>query len=73
MGDPNATPLAMRLSGCKRVITCHDLIPLQFPSTYLGVRDGFGPIGKQILLRRYRSADHVVAISDATRDELKRP
>jgi glycosyltransferase involved in cell wall biosynthesis len=72
LGDPNATPLAMPLSKCKRVVTCHDLIPLQFPSTYLGVRDGFGLVGKQIILRRYRSADHVVAISDATRGEVMR-
>lgn len=72
LGDPNATPLGMSLSKCKRVVTCHDLIPLQFPSAYLGVRDGFGVVGKQILLRRYRSADHVVAISDATRDEVIR-
>lgn len=72
LGDPNATPLAMPWAHCKRVVTCHDLIPLQFPSKYLGVRDGFGLVGKRLIRRRYRSADHVVAISDATRDELVR-
>lgn len=72
LGDPNATPLAMPLSGCRRVVTCHDLIPLQFPEVYLGLRDGFGVVGKRLLRRRFRSADHVVAISDATRDELIR-
>lgn len=72
LGDPNATPLAWPLTHCKRVVTCHDLIPLQFPSVYLGLRDGFGFLGKQIIRRRFRSADHVVAISDATRDEVIR-
>jgi glycosyltransferase involved in cell wall biosynthesis len=72
LGDPNATPLAMPLTRCKRVVTCHDLIPLQFPAKYLGVRDGFGLVGKRLIRRRYRSADHVVAISDATRNELVR-
>ena len=72
LGDPNATPLAMPLAGCKRVVTCHDIIPLQFPSVYLGVRDGFGVVGKRLIRRRFRSADHVVAISDATREELIR-
>jgi glycosyltransferase involved in cell wall biosynthesis len=70
LGDPNATPLAMSLARCKRVVTCHDLIPLQFPAKYLGVRDGFGVVGKRLIRRRYRSADHVVVISDATRGEL---
>lgn len=72
LGDPNATPLGMAIGRCKRVVTCHDLIPLQFPSIYLGVRDGFGVVGKRLIVRRFRSADHVVAISDATREELIR-
>lgn len=72
LGDPNATPLAWSLARCKRIVTCHDLIPLQFPSIYLGHRDGFGLVGKQLIRRRFRSADHVVAISDATREEVIR-
>ncbi|HNS95930.1 MAG TPA: glycosyltransferase family 1 protein [Polyangiaceae bacterium] len=70
LGDPNATPLAMSFAQCKRVATCHDLIPLQFPKQYLGVRDGFGVIGKRLIKRRFHSADHVVAISNATRQQL---
>jgi glycosyltransferase involved in cell wall biosynthesis len=70
LGDPNATPLAWPLTHCKRVVTCHDLIPLQFPSIYLGARDGFGVLGKQLIRRRFRSADHVVAISEATRHQV---
>lgn len=72
LGDPNATPLAWPLTRCKRIVTCHDLIPLQFPSMYLGARDGFGFVGKKIIRRRFRSADHVVAISDATKNEVIR-
>lgn len=66
LGDPNATPLILKLAGCKRVVTCHDLIPLRYPDKYLTAADGYSLAGPLIIRRRYRSADHVVAISDAT-------
>lgn len=72
LGDPNSTPLGMGWSRCRRVVTCHDLIPFQFPEIYLGVRDGFGVVGKALIKRRFRSADRVIAISQATRRELVR-
>jgi glycosyltransferase involved in cell wall biosynthesis len=64
--DPHATPLFL---GCKKIVTCHDLVPTKFPDRYFGARDGGAFIGKRIERRRYRSADLVVAISDATRDD----
>lgn len=71
LGDPNATPLLMGLTRCRRVVTCHDVIPARYPSIYFGVRDGGPRIGLAIERRRYRTADLVVAISDATeRDAL---
>ncbi len=63
-----ATPLFM--PSPLRLVTCHDLIPLRFASHYAAWTSGFGP-GRHVLdLRRYRSADHVVAISRATADDL---
>jgi glycosyltransferase involved in cell wall biosynthesis len=68
--DPHATPLFFAWSGCRKIVTCHDLVPTKFPEHYFGVRDGGAFVGKRIERRRYRSADLVVAISDATRDDV---
>jgi glycosyltransferase involved in cell wall biosynthesis len=67
LGDPNATPLLMGLTSCKKIVTCHDAIPLLFPAQYLGWKDGGRVIGRAIEQRRYRSADLVIAISERTR------
>lgn len=67
-GHPNATPLGKL--GCPRVVTAHDLIPLLYPDRYLDWRDGWAP-GRQLLdERRYRTADHVIAISETTASDL---
>ena len=68
--DPHATPLFFGMVGCRKIVTCHDLVPTKFPDHYFGVRDGGAFVGKRIERRRYRSADLVVAISDATRDDV---
>jgi glycosyltransferase involved in cell wall biosynthesis len=70
--DPNATPLRMGASGCRRLVTCHDLIPLLFPDRYLNLSDGLETLGTKIIQRRFRSADHILAISDATKGDLER-
>lgn len=72
LGDPNATPLGRRLSRCGWLVTCHDLIALRHPEHYFTIRDGFGLVGRRLERRRYLSADHVVAISDATAADLRR-
>src|SRR5439155_18825318 len=69
VGDPHATPLGLGLAKCKRIVTCHDLVPTRFPDRYFGIRDGGAFVGKRIEKRRYSSADLVVAVSDATRDD----
>ena len=63
-----ATPLfRMR---AKQLITCHDLIPLKFPEHYNEWQTGFG-LGRKILdRRRARRADHIIAISQSTADDL---
>ena len=71
LGDPNATPLFMSLTQCRRVVTCHDVIPARYPAVYFGVRDGGPRIGLAIERRRYQSADLVVAISDATERDAR--
>ncbi|HMI84620.1 MAG TPA: glycosyltransferase family 1 protein [Polyangiaceae bacterium] len=67
LGDPNATPLLLGMTSCKKVVTCHDTIPARFPDVYFGIRDGGNLLGLAIEKRRYRSADLVIAISEATR------
>ena len=69
--DPNATPLGMGFTRCQRLVTCHDLIPLQFPERYLNLEDGLQVLGARVIRRRYRSADHILAISDATKAQLE--
>jgi len=70
LGFPNLTPLGD--AGCPRLLTCHDLIPLRFPEHYRPIGEG-GAIGRRLLdRRRWASADHVIAISRATADDLMR-
>ncbi len=67
-GHPNATPIGR--VACPRVVTCHDLIPLAFPEHHTDWRDG-GARGRLHLdKRRFHRADHVIAISHATADDL---
>ena len=70
LGDPNATANFVG-PRCKVIVTCHDAIPARYPSKYFGVLDGGPAIGLAIERRRYRRADLVVAISDATRDDAR--
>jgi glycosyltransferase involved in cell wall biosynthesis len=67
LGDPHATPLFMAFTSCKTIVTCHDAIPVRFPDRYMTVHDGGVRIGTAIERRRYRRADLVVAVSDATK------
>jgi glycosyltransferase involved in cell wall biosynthesis len=69
-GVAGATPFLLRASGCRRIVTCHDAIPSHYPERYMGAADGGPFIGRLIERRRYRSADLVVAISDATRRDV---
>jgi glycosyltransferase involved in cell wall biosynthesis len=66
LADPNASPLFMGLTKCKKIVTCHDVIPARYPAVYFGIRDGGPRLGLAIERRRYQSADLVIAISDAT-------
>jgi glycosyltransferase involved in cell wall biosynthesis len=67
-GHPNATPL--RRLGCPRVTTCHDLIPLRYPDRYLSWRDGYRAGRERLDHRRFASADHVIAVSETTANDL---
>jgi len=69
LGDPSATPLFVGLTHCKKVITCHDTIPARYPDRYFGLKDGGVTIGLALEKRRYRTADLVIAISEATRQD----
>lgn len=70
LGFPNVTPLGN--VGCPRLLTCHDLIPMRFPEHYAHWGEG-GAAGRRALdRRRWASAAHVIAISQATADDLMR-
>src|SRR5690606_23388504 len=69
-GHPEATPL-VPVRG-KRIVTCHDLIPLRMPEQYLGWRQGWRWGRTAIDRRRYESADHIIAVSQASADDLVR-
>ena len=67
-GHPDATPLGKL--PCPRVTTCHDLIPLRYPEQYTDYRSGFAWGQRKLSLRRFASAQHVIAVSQATADDL---
>jgi glycosyltransferase involved in cell wall biosynthesis len=69
LGDPNATPLFVGMTDCKKVVTCHDTIPARYPERYFGIKDGGPMVGLAIEKRRFRTADLVIAISEATRQD----
>jgi glycosyltransferase involved in cell wall biosynthesis len=66
---PSATPLAM--GGVPHVVTCHDLIPYKFAEHYVGLEEGYTWGRRALDRRRYRSAHHVIAISQATANDLE--
>jgi glycosyltransferase involved in cell wall biosynthesis len=69
---PDSTPLAMSLTHCKKLVTCHDLIDFRLPEQYLKWIKGGPVFGPMIHRRRYHSADHVLAISEETKRDLQR-
>ncbi len=68
--DPHATPRLLGVTGTKRIVTCHDLVPTRFPDHYFGAKDGGASVGRLIERQRYRSADLVIAVSDATKNDV---
>ncbi|WP_230470079.1 glycosyltransferase family 4 protein [Lujinxingia vulgaris] len=68
--EPWSAPVG---AGFKTVITCHDLIPLQFPEHYMGKGHRYWQVYHRYMrLRdRWRQLDHIIAISEATASELK--
>lgn len=65
--DPPGTPLDGRTP---RIVTCHDLIPLVLARHYLAPVPGARALQWARDFARYRLAQRVIAISDATRRDL---
>jgi glycosyltransferase involved in cell wall biosynthesis len=65
--DPPGTPIDMRQP---RIVTCHDLIPLVLAKQYLAPVPGARMLQWIRDYARYRTAQRVIAISDATRRDL---
>jgi glycosyltransferase involved in cell wall biosynthesis len=72
LGDPGGTPVGRALTRAKWLTTCHDLIGMRIPEHYFSSASGGRVIGPLIERRRYVSPDHLIAISDCTRDDLRR-
>ncbi len=65
--DPPGTPIDMR---SPRIVTCHDLIPLVLAKQYLAPLPGARALQWARDFARYRTARRVIAISQATRNDL---
>lgn len=65
--DPPGTPIDQRQP---RIVTCHDLIPLVLAKQYLAPVPGARTLQWLRDYARYRTAQRVIAISDATRRDL---
>lgn len=66
-GLSNELPFGIRHTGCKSVVTIHDLIFLRYPQTY-------APIARRILkaktLYACRNADKIIAVSQCTKQDI---
>jgi glycosyltransferase involved in cell wall biosynthesis len=65
--DPPGTPFDRRQ---RRIVTCHDLIPLVLAKDYLSSLPGSRWLQRARDLARYKTATRVIAISAATRRDL---
>jgi glycosyltransferase involved in cell wall biosynthesis len=65
--DPPGTPMDRRQ---RRIVTCHDLIPLVLAKDYLSPLPGSRLLQRARDRARYQTAARVIAISDATRHDL---
>jgi glycosyltransferase involved in cell wall biosynthesis len=65
--DPPGTPLNRRQ---RRIVTCHDLIPLVLAKDYLSPLPGARLLQRERDKARYKTAARVIAISEATRRDL---
>lgn len=68
--DPNVTPWAIG-RGPRRVATCHDLASLRPQSRSAIGRRGVAALRRSVEARRFRNADHVIAISSYTAEDLR--
>jgi glycosyltransferase involved in cell wall biosynthesis len=60
-------PLGIEKTGARSVVTVHDLIFMRYPEFYGRIN---AAIYKQKLINACRSADHIVAISSQTKNDL---
>ena len=65
--DPPGTPFDRRQ---RRIVTCHDLIPLVLADEYLSPLPGARLLQRERDKARYKSAARVIAISQSTRQDL---
>jgi glycosyltransferase involved in cell wall biosynthesis len=65
--DPPGTPYDRR---ARRIVTCHDLIPLVLAKQYLSPLPGAAALQRARDNARYKGAARVIAISEATRRDL---
>lgn len=69
--DPVATPWEFGRRGPLRVATCHDLARVRGIGSGLLRKRGVAVVERRLQSRRFSSADHVIAISSYTAEELR--
>lgn len=67
--DYNGIPISRKF---KTIATLYDLIPLSFPEAYLKNQPLDIRLGYRSILKRYKKADHIISISEATKKDAIR-
>lgn len=68
--DPHATPFRLPSLGPLRVVTCHDLAQTRVHTRSPG-QHAIAAIQRRRQARRFKAADHVIAISSYTAEDLR--
>jgi glycosyltransferase involved in cell wall biosynthesis len=69
--DPQATPLHLKKPHHLRLLTCHDLARVRAVAPGAFKQRGIIALQRRIQARRFRHADHVIAISSYTAEDLR--
>lgn len=69
--DPDGTPLGVPRSASRRIVTCHDLASVRAAGPGLLRQRGLAKLQAKLQTRRFASAEHVIAISSYTAEDLR--
>ena len=69
--DPDGTPIGVWRDGSRRIVTCHDLSAVRATGPGLFRRRGLSKLQAKLNARRFSTAQHVIAISSYTAEDLR--